>query len=1139
MQNDSLTAVLGELETMFAPLLDAGQNPDRLFALLRRTGWTLAESLPDVSVLAGAIADIRNAIDAIRSIAEGGNPDFAAFETALASAGNVPRALERIAATVAGIAPAAAAQAVAQIPADILEVLLLDWLALRCPILDALFRATGIIEAQRAPRVEGDQSRTLREPIFVDRLQLQNLSEWIARPAEQARRQFGMASVIDDSTATAYALRVFPLLTVVAQALGGQAMLGRGPGGLRRLTAEDELAIAQMLKLEWTLPEIASGSASATGVLGAILAVAGPEQSRPAGLSVAPFGGTSFTLASASGWTGTINLQAATEALVFRATGTELPSTAASRFDGSLRLGRSGAPLRLGSATGTRFEIGSLALTGSMALTPTTRSFGFDLDVAQAGLIFSAGDGDGFLSNILPPNAIATRFDFGLSWSNTTGLSFRGNAGLSARFNIQRSLAGVIVIESLWLQLSAKSDGGAPALAAEASLTGGVVIGPIAATIERMGLRVQASFPPGGGNAGPAQLGIGFKPPNGVGLTIDAGPVSGGGYLFFDPDEAQYAGAVQLSMKALSFNAVGVVTTRLPDGGDGFSMLLIITAEFPPIQLGFGFSLIGIGGLAGIHRNMDQDALAQCLREGRLGSILFPRDVVANVRRIVDDIRTVFPPQRDRHVFGPMVKIGWGANALLEMDVAVLISLPSPIVIAILGRMRMALPTRDDPVVDLRLEVLGLIDLGRGRLTIEARLVDSRIAAFAVTGGMAMLISWGATKAFVLSVGGFNPRFLPPPDFHAPARMGIALSSGENPTFTLTSYFALTSNAVQFGAGADFRMALDTPLGVFSVEAYAQFDVLLIFDPPFFAADLRAGIAIKRNGAVLLVARLEASLTGPEPWRIAGFVEVQIVVPLYFPFAATLGEPAAETPPAGLPRSDLQRQLAAEILRAENWAALPRADAEAVVSLRRVEPLPGTVLVHPLGGLGFRQRLLPLGKVLRKFGTALVSDPGAFAIDGLALGGGTAAARPVEDDFAPGEFEPLSDDEKLTRPAFESLPAGVEATPAGLWLPPTLRAPVTGRFEETVMNPDGTAAQASSTRPGLGFVQADTRRFGDAGIAAIAVRPERYVLAEPDTLQTFPGGEAAHAVLADARRRGAGGAQVLVPAHEAIVVVDP
>ena len=1137
MQNDALTAVLDELETMFAPLLDAGENPDRLFALLRRTGWTLADSLPDIGVLAAALSDLRAAIDAIRGIAEGGSPDFTAFETALRSAADVPRALERLSTTVAGIAPSTAAQAVAQIPADLLEVLLLDWIALRAPLVDALFRATGLIEAQRAVRVEGSQSRTLREPVFVDRLQLQALSEWIAHPAEEASRRFGMASVVDDATAGAYALRVFPLLALLAQAMGGRAMLGRGPGALRRLAAEDELAIAQMLKLEWALPEVAAGPASGTGVLGAILAVAGPEGSHPAGLSVAPFGGTSFTVA-ASGWAGTIDLQAATEALVFRAGGTELPSTAGSRFEGHLSLGRSGAPLRLGSATGTRFEIGAVQLTGSMALTPTSRAFGFELEVAQAGLIFAAGDGDGFLSNILPPEAIATRFDFGLSWSNTAGFSFHGNAGLNARFDIHRTLAGIIDIETVWLGISAKSDGGAPALAAEASLTGGVKIGPIAATIERMGLRVQASFPPGGGNVGPAQLGIGFKPPNGVGLSIDAGPVKGGGYLFFDPDQALYAGAVQLSMKALAFNAVGVVTTRLPDGGDGFSMLLIITAEFPPIQLGFGFTLNGLGGLAGIHRAMDQDALSACLREGRLDSILFPRDVVANVRRIVDDIRTVFPPQRDRHVFGPMVKIGWGANALLEMDVAVLISLPSPIVIAILGRMRAALPTKDNAVVDLRLEVLGLIDLGRGRITVEARLVDSRIAAFAVTGGMALLISWGATKAFVLSVGGFHPRFLPPPDFHAPARLAIALSSGDNPTFALSSYFAITSNAVQFGAGADFRLAADTALGLFELLAYARFDVLLVFDPPFFAADLVAGIEVKRNGATLFLAKLEASLTGPEPWRIAGLVEIQIVVPVRIPFQHTLGGATTQTPAAMRPLDELRRQLAAEIARAENWAALPTADADAVVVLRKVEAVPGTVLVHPLGGLGFRQRTLPLGKVLRKFGTATVSDPGAFAITGLALGGAAVASRGVDDDFAPGEFESLSDDEKLARPAFETLPAGVEATPAGPWLPRSLRAPVTPGFEETVVAPNGNTTGGTSTQPGLGFVQPDPRRFGDAGAAAIRVRPERWVLADPDTLQTPPGGEAAHAVLADAQR-GRADARVRVPAHDAIVVVDP
>ena len=55
----------------------------------------------------------------------------------------------------------------------------------------------------------------------------------------------------------------------------------------------------------------------------------------------------------------------------------------------------------------------------------------------------------------------------------------------------------------------------------------------------------------------------------------------------------------------------------------------------------------------------------------------------------------------------------------------------------------------------------------------------------------------------------------------------------------------------------------DTALGLFSVDAYAQFDVLLIFDPLFFAADLAAGVEIKRNGANdrLQLSHLTAEIT--------------------------------------------------------------------------------------------------------------------------------------------------------------------------------------------------------------------------------------------------------------------------------------
>ena len=44
----------------------------------------------------------------------------------------------------------------------------------------------------------------------------------------------------------------------------------------------------------------------------------------------------------------------------------------------------------------------------------------------------------------------------------------------------------------------------------------------------------------------------------------------------------------------------------MPDGSKGFSLLIIMTADFGPgIQLGFGFTLLAVGGLVGLNRTMN------------------------------------------------------------------------------------------------------------------------------------------------------------------------------------------------------------------------------------------------------------------------------------------------------------------------------------------------------------------------------------------------------------------------------------------------------------------------------------------------------------------------------------------------------
>jgi hypothetical protein len=236
-------------------------------------------------------------------------------------------------------------------------------------------------------------------------------------------------------------------------------------------------------------------------------------------------------------------------------------------------------------------------------------------------LVISAGSMDGFLAKILPPDGFEVGFDFGVSYSSREGLRFEGSASIATTIPLHWQI-GPATIESLHVEIGV----GATGLTLELSINGGGTIGPISASVERLGVKGLLAFHEG--NLGPVDLGIGFKFPTGLGLAIDAGPISGGGFISFDPDKGQYAGILQLRLWSIEVTAIGILDTKVE--GAPFSFLLIITAEFPPIQLGFGFTLTGIGGLLGVQHTVSVDTLSQGLASGSLDSFLFPQDPIAN-----------------------------------------------------------------------------------------------------------------------------------------------------------------------------------------------------------------------------------------------------------------------------------------------------------------------------------------------------------------------------------------------------------------------------------------------------------------------------------------------------------------------------
>src|SRR5262249_61700160 len=100
--------------------------------------------------------------------------------------------------------------------------------------------------------------------------------------------------------------------------------------------------------------------------------------------------------------------------------------------------------------------------------------------------------------------------------------------------------------------------------------------------------------------------------------------VSGVGFIAFDEVNARYLGALALAVGDVSISAVGVLDTRLPGGAQGYSLVVVASATFPPIQLGFGFSLGGIGGVVGVPRAGGGPAPAAPARAGGRGGRGWP-----------------------------------------------------------------------------------------------------------------------------------------------------------------------------------------------------------------------------------------------------------------------------------------------------------------------------------------------------------------------------------------------------------------------------------------------------------------------------------------------------------------------------------
>ncbi|MFD8075046.1 DUF6603 domain-containing protein [Streptomyces sp. NPDC059718] len=1032
--------------------------------------------------------------------------------------------------------PAASAAVVRELAADVLQHLVLIWIAGRSrPVYSAL-SLIGIIDLRVATAVAtaGPDPLLLRAAVERPVLVPEAFAALCSDPAGYLRGRLGVQQLTSADVAEKVLESVFtPIRELVATA-GGTGSLGSDPAPLAAADPARRRAVL-MLPLgtggdkvrAWISLAVALVPADSSSTAGDV----GP------GLFVEPGGSLDITV-PLPGSRLELHVTAGIGTVFFAQGGA--PVVHAQSAEGvHVQVEFATVPPAAGAAAIT-LGADTLGLTvGGVKATVDAR-FGrpddpsLDLDlgaaVQKASFHLAPGEGDGFLGKVLPADGIHFDFDLGIGWSSRRGLYFSGAAGLEAEFPLHTSLLGVLTIDLVHLRLSADGTGLDIAVAATAALK----LGSIAATVERMGLGAQAELAAGGGNVGPFDVSPQFVAPRGVGMVINASVITGGGYVLNDHEHGRYAGILRLRIgDIVTVTAIGLVTTRLPDGSRGFSLLVIITATFPPIQLGFGFTLAGLGGLLGLNRTMNVQALRDGARTGVLDSILFPVDPVARATKVISDVEAVFPIAPGRFVIGLMARIGWGSPRLVTVDLGVIVELPLPLRIALIGRIGVVLPADDAAVVEFHLDIVGILDLGRGELSVDASLHDSRLAVFDISGDMAVRVGWGATPAFVISVGGLNPRFERPSGFPDLKRLTIALASGENPSIRLETYLALTSNTIQVGARLSAHAQLDAGwIGLFTADVYLGFDTLITIVPFEFIVDIAGGIVIRRNGSPFIGADVLLTLYGPQPMRAVGYAEVHFLGTHRIPFDVTVGPAAAA---AVLAAVDPLGALLAELARTESWSAHPARD-EVGISLRDTSS--DALLAHPMGELTVRQRIVPLGVRIERFaGAPIDGGPRSYTL-GYRIGGAPVlSGDTVRDAWAPGDFFALNDDQKLSRPSFEHLASGNAGIAAVGVTHGAARAGAEADYETRVIDADELPRPAAgyqvpaSVRPMLAAFDAARRAVGYTGPdQTVSVSSPGYRVADTTRLTPDGGGHQSW-VEANEARVGRPGLQV-VGAHE-------
>ena len=642
---------------------------------------------------------------------------------------------------------------------------------------------------------------------------------------------------------------------------------------------------------------------------------------------------------------------------------------------------------------------------------------------------------------------ISAKIDLPLAYDYRKGFHMDGGYSFNADIDCSNMKIGTMTLSNLNVDLGCPQ-GDLGTLKLQVSPSFNIQLGDcVTMTFENLGvgtsLNLVKKTPTGHYTLGDLDFGVNFKFPEGIGVAIDCSVVKGAALIGYDDSKKELFGAMELNV----LDKFSVSAMLMMNFGDNFSMVALLSARFTPgIPLGLGFSLTAVGGILGLHRMLDYDAIADSVRSGTLESVFFVEDVMKHIGDMRKAAEKIFPAKRDQFFVGLLGQISY--EPVVRCSFGLMFQAPDPCSIIIVGALAVGIQGTD--IISIHVAFSGEIDFKKG-LQFDASLYDSEIVGIRLEGDMAFRLFWGGpVKGFLMSIGGFHPAYKPEEAMHVSDLRRLSMKIDYNVLKVgLETYLAITSNTFQIGAHLDIKVGWDK----FGIVGYAGFDALFQFDPFMFMFDIEAGMAVMVGKMRVLSVDLALSLSGPRPWHAKGKASFEFLfVPVHVSFDISWGGKKEELPNKQI---EVLKLLEEQIKDYNNWVADERSRRDEEVILLadkstdkgneqqadKAKPL----LLAPSGELSFSQSAIPMELEMQLCNNAVPTDCNEIVLDQVVLNNRSyeiinrsqkydetkdaqkqknAIGQTIETDFAPALYLQMDNEEKLNSPSYVKQPCG-------------------------------------------------------------------------------------------------------------------